>query len=147
MKRTWEELPERLDRCFRYVSSYVGRRMDDRERLRHVVTTVLVGNLHLFVAPCDAREERRRLMASADRLLALEAGLDPDSDTASHTREWGACARGPFEEAVEAKTMRSSIRRWVVASLAVDALSRFVRSFGLQHGRVRRSPQTARSPD
>ena len=67
---TWEDLPGRLDRCFQQVSSYVGQRVNDREALRRIVTEVLAGSLDLFVAPCDKREELRRLKESSDWLLA-----------------------------------------------------------------------------
>jgi len=67
---TWEVFSERFDRCFRRVSLYVGRRVNDRESLERIVREVLGENLDLFIAHCDEREETERLRASADRLLA-----------------------------------------------------------------------------
>jgi len=74
---TWEDFTERFDRCFRHVSLYVGRHVNDRKRLRQIVTEVLTGSLDLFMAPRDEREELQRLNASADRLIALRAPTLP----------------------------------------------------------------------
>jgi hypothetical protein len=78
---TWEVFSERFDRCFRHVSLYVGRRVNDRESLECIVREALADNLRLFIEPCDAREEMRRLKASADRLIALGALIDPVAGT------------------------------------------------------------------
>lgn len=74
---TWEDFSERLDRYFRYVSLYVGQRVNDRKSFRHIVTEVLTESLDLFMTPCDEREELRCLKASADRLIALGAATIP----------------------------------------------------------------------
>jgi hypothetical protein len=74
---TWQVFSERFDRCLRRVSFYVNRRVSDRDALARIVTRVLVENPELFVAHCDELEELRRLEASADRLLALEAAISP----------------------------------------------------------------------
>jgi len=78
---TWEAFSERFDRCFRRVSLYVGRRVNDRESLEQIVREVLADNLALFIEPCDNEEEMRRLKASADRLLALGASIETGADT------------------------------------------------------------------
>jgi len=78
---TWEVFSERFDRCFRRVSLYVGRRVNDRESLEQIVRAVLCDNLALFIEPCDAQQEMRRLKASADRMLALGAPIDRDAGT------------------------------------------------------------------
>ena len=70
---TWQVFSERFDRCLRRVSFYVSGRVSDRAARGRIVTQVLVENPDLFVAHCDELEELRRLEASADRLLALEA--------------------------------------------------------------------------
>jgi hypothetical protein len=70
---TWQVFSERFERCLRRVSFYVNRRVSDRGARGRIVTQVLVENPGLFVAHCDELEELRRLEASADRLLALEA--------------------------------------------------------------------------
>jgi hypothetical protein len=44
--------------------------VNDRDSLRHIVTEVLAESWDLFIAPCDEREELKRLKTSADRLLA-----------------------------------------------------------------------------
>jgi len=84
---TWEVFAERFERCFRHVSSYVARRVADRESFERIVTKVLAGNLDLLTAPCHEREEMKRLRASADRLLALRAASSPDAGTPSFGRE------------------------------------------------------------
>jgi len=80
---SWEDFSERLDRCFRHVSLYAGRHVNDRERLRQIVTEVLTGSLDLFMAPREEREELQRLNASADRLLALGAPTLPGAGTSA----------------------------------------------------------------
>ena len=80
---TWEVFSERFDRCFRRVSFYVSRRVNDRESFARIVKEVLAGNLELFIGQCSELDELTRLKASADRLLALGAstrlGADPFS--------------------------------------------------------------------
>jgi hypothetical protein len=78
---TWEDFSVRLDRCFGHVSRYVGQHVNDRNRLREVVTEVLKGSLDLLLTPSDEREELRSLHASADRLLALDAPALPGART------------------------------------------------------------------
>jgi hypothetical protein len=78
---TWEDFSVRLDRCFRHVSLYVGQQVNDRNRLREVVTEVLKGSLDLLLTPSDEREELRRLHASADQILALAAPPLPGART------------------------------------------------------------------
>ncbi|HXK25671.1 MAG TPA: hypothetical protein VMS55_23580 [Myxococcota bacterium] len=70
---TWQVFSERFERCLRRVSFYVSRRVGNRDVRGRIVTRVLIENPDLFVAHCDELEELRRLEASADRLLALEA--------------------------------------------------------------------------
>jgi hypothetical protein len=74
---TWQVFSERFERCLRRVSFYVNRHMTDRHARGRIVTRVLIENPDLFVAHCDELEELRRLEASADRLLALEATTSP----------------------------------------------------------------------
>ena len=61
-----------FERCFARVHAYVARRTDDRESLERIVSAVLVANLELLIGRCDEAQEIRRLMRSADRLIALE---------------------------------------------------------------------------
>jgi hypothetical protein len=74
---TWQVLSERFERCLRRVSFYVNRRVGNHDVRGRIVTRVLIENPDLFVAHCDELEELRRLEASADRLLALEAASNP----------------------------------------------------------------------
>ena len=74
---TWRVFSERFERCLRRVSFYVNRRVRDRDIVGRIVTRVLVDNPDLFIAHFDELEELRRLEASADRLLALEAAISP----------------------------------------------------------------------
>lgn len=80
---TWEDFSERFDRCFRHVSLYVGKHVNDGKRHRQIVTEVLTGSLDLFMAPRDEREELQRLNASADRLLARGALTLPGVGTSA----------------------------------------------------------------
>ncbi len=75
---------ERFERCFRRVTYYVGRRVQDRETQERIVTCVLVDNLDLFIAPHEELEELTRCKASADRHIALErsARSGPDASLA-----------------------------------------------------------------
>jgi hypothetical protein len=85
---TWEVFSERFDRCFRRVSFYVSRRVNDRESFARIVMEVLAGNLELFIGQCSELEELKRLKVSADRLLALGAstslGADPFPAAGEH---------------------------------------------------------------
>jgi hypothetical protein len=74
---TWQVFSERFERCLRRASFYVKRRVSDRDTLGRVVTRVLAENPDLFIAHFDELEELRRLEASANRLLALEAATSP----------------------------------------------------------------------
>lgn len=74
---TWRVFSERFERCLRRVSFYVNRRVSDRDTVGRIVTRVLVENPDLFIAHSDELEELRRLQASADRLLALDAATSP----------------------------------------------------------------------
>lgn len=94
---TWEVFSERFDRCLRRVSFYVSRRVSDRETLGRIVTRVLVENLDFFVAPSDEPEELKRLRASADQLLALEAATSPDAVAPSSARQRGGFSARPDE--------------------------------------------------
>jgi hypothetical protein len=76
---TWQVFAERFERCLRRTSFYVNRRVSDRGARGRIVTQVLVENPGLFVAHFDELEELRRLEASANRLLALEAAASPDA--------------------------------------------------------------------
>jgi hypothetical protein len=70
---TWQVFSERFERCLRRVSFYVSRRVGNHDVRGRIVTRVLIENPDLFVVHCDELEEMRRLEASADRMLALEA--------------------------------------------------------------------------
>lgn len=84
---TWEVFSERFDRCFQRASSYVRQRASDRETLARIVTAVLIENLDLFLTQCGEREEMKRLTASADRLLLLEAATSRFTRTHLPSRE------------------------------------------------------------
>ena len=84
---TWEVFSERFDRCFRRVSFYVSRRVNDRESFERIVMEVLAGNLELFIGQCSELEELKRLKASADRLLALAGSTGLGADTFSSAGE------------------------------------------------------------
>jgi len=84
---TWDVFSERFDRCFQRASSYVKQRVSDRETLARIVTAVLIENLELFLTPCGEREEMKRLTASADRLLLLEAATSPAARISPPPRE------------------------------------------------------------
>jgi hypothetical protein len=92
---TWEVFSERFDRCFRRVSFYVSRRVNDRESFARIVTEVLAVNLELFIGQCSELEELKRLKASADRLLALAGSTGLGADTFSPADELNAAQ---FEE-------------------------------------------------
>jgi len=57
----------------------MNRGVSDRGARGRIVTQVLVENPGLFIADSDELEELRRLEASANRLLALEAAARPDA--------------------------------------------------------------------
>ena len=95
---TWEVFSECFDRCFRRVSFYVSRRVNDRESFERIVTEILAGNLDLLIAPCSELEELKRLKASADRLLALGASTSLDAETPSSAGEHDVCAAQPDDQ-------------------------------------------------
>jgi hypothetical protein len=94
---SWEAFSERFDRCLRRVSFYVSRRVSDRQSLGRIVTRVIVENLDFFAAECDQPNELRRLRASADRILALEAATSPGAGAPSSARGHDVCAARPDE--------------------------------------------------
>jgi len=95
---TWDVFSDRFERCFRRVSFYVGRRVNDRESFERIVTDVLAGNLDLLIAQYGEMEELKRLKASADRLLALEAATSPGAGTSSFGHEHNVFAAPPDEQ-------------------------------------------------
>lgn len=120
---SWEVFSKRLDRCYRHVAFYVGQRVDDRERLRQIVSEVLAGSLDLLLTPRDEQEELRRLEASADRLLFAPSGDPPECwDTGVAARSRRALHRTETRPGAISISSRLRIHRWGSASIFTIAL-------------------------
>jgi len=96
---SWEVFAERFDRCVRRVSFYVSQRVSDPEALSRIVMQIVIENPAFFTAESDDPETLRRLRASTEHLLALEAASHPPTDTPSFASEPDESAARSKEQA------------------------------------------------